>query len=237
MDPSAALKRFYKTVAVVEEDNGFLVTLDGRQLKTPAKRSLIMPSQDLAEAVATEWDSQEKEIMPITMPMMALASTAIDRIGEQRAGVLKQIAKYGETDLVCYWAEDPEELAKRQAETWMPFIEWAKETFGVELKTQTGIMHLPQDKGTFEAFYEAINIYNDWELAALSSATHCTGSIVIALSLMHEEIGAKEAFEVSQVDETYQIELWGEDWEAKERREVIQQDLENVQSFLAMIRN
>lgn len=232
MDPSAALKRFYKTVAFEESDDGYFVTLDGHQLKSPAKRPMPLPSQDIAKALVQEWDTQDELINPSTMPVMALVSTAVDRIGQQRNGVVEQIAKYGETDLVCYWASDPEELAIRQAKAWTPLIEWTKDRFDIPLKTQTGIMHLPQPEGTFDAFQRIIDQYNDWELAALSSATHCTGSIVIALALMNKHLDAQAAFEVSQIDETYQIELWGEDWEAKDRRETILRDLNNVTRFL-----
>jgi len=169
------------------------------------------------------------------MPVMALVSTAVDRIGQLRSGVVEQIAKYAETDLICYWSDNADELAARQAKTWTPFIEWAKDTLGLDLQTQTGIMHLAQPKATFEKTLKIVNDYNDWELAALSSATHCTGSIIISLALLKDHINAKEAFEASQVDETYQIELWGEDWEAKDRREVIQQDLDNTVSYLKLL--
>lgn len=235
MDSSVALKRFYKEVTFEKDSEGFRVKLDGRQLKTPGKRSLLLPTESLAQSIANEWDAQEEQIAPITMPMMALVSTAIDRIGTLREGVMDQIAKYGETDLICYWTDAPEDLAVRQAKTWTPFLEWTQEKYGIELKTQTGIMHVAQPEGTYDAFLNVINAYNDWELAALSSATHCTGSIVIALALLEQHIDAQQAFDASQVDETYQIELWGEDWEAKDRREVILADLKNVTAYMGML--
>lgn len=235
MDPSAKLKRFYKKVDIEQHGDDFCVTLDGRQLKSPAKRQMLLPSQAMAEALAQEWDAQEKEINPMTMPVMALTATAVDRIGQQRDGVLEQIAKYGGTDLICYWADDPEELTRRHAEAWTPLLEWTRNTYDIELKTQTGIMHVAQPDGTIDAFHRIIAAYNDWELAALSSATHCTGSIVIALALMNKHLDAERAFEVSQIDETYQIELWGEDWEAKDRRKTILNDLHDVERFLGFL--
>ncbi len=235
MSSSDALKRFYKEVAVVKDGDGFRVTLDGRQLKTPAKRSLLLPTEKLANTLAKEWDDQDEHIVPLTMPMMALVSTAIDRIGQLRDGVIEQIAKYAETDLICYWTEDPEDLAVRQSKTWTPFIGWAKDTFGVEFKIHTSMMTSDQPEGIVDAFLKEINKYNDWELAALSSATHCTGSLVIALALLKKHIDATQAFEASQVDETYQIELWGEDWEAKDRREVIQKDLINIVKYMTLL--
>ncbi len=235
MDPSAPLKRFYKAVAVEPVEDGFRVTLDGRELKSPAKRVMPLPTRALAEALAAEWDAQEEHIKPLSMPHMALASTAVDRIGQLRDGVIKQIAKYAESDLICYWTADPEDLAIRQAQAWTPLLEWVEELSGIKLRTQNGIMHIEQPEGTFETFRALVEEYDDWRLAALSNATHCTGSLVIALALLKKHITPQQAFDVSQIDETYQIELWGEDWEAKERREVIQKDLNNITAFMEML--
>lgn len=237
MDPSAPLRRFYKTVGVVKDDNGFRVTLDERQLKTPAKRDLLVPSEKLAHALAKEWEDQGEHIKPLTMPFMALASTAVDRIGQLRDGVIEQIAKYAETDLICYWTIEPKDLAQRQADTWLPYIDWAKKTLGAEFKTQTGVIHIDQPENTLESIKNTVNTYTDWELAALSIATHCTGSVIIGLALMKSHISALEAFEASQVDETYQIEQWGEDWEALDRRKVIQKDLDSIVSFLSLLKS
>ncbi|SCA55262.1 F1-ATPase chaperone protein [Candidatus Terasakiella magnetica] len=237
MDSSAALKRFYKTVGVEQDGDGYRVTLDGRQLKSPAKRSFLLPTKALADELAKEWDAQEEHIQPLTMPMMALASTAVDRIGQLRDGVIEQIAKYGETDLICYWTDDPEDLAKRQAKAWTPYIKWAKEKYDAELTTQTGILHIEQPESSLKALTTAVHAFDDWELSGLSSATHSTGSLILALALAEGHINAKQAFEDSQVDETYQIELWGEDWEAKDRREVIQRDLQAVVNWLALVRS
>jgi len=235
MDPSAPLRRFYKTVAVEKSSDGFRVTLDQRHLKTPAKRDLVIPSEKLAHALAKEWDDQEEHIKPLTMPYMALASTAVDRIGQLRDGVIEQLAKYAETDLICYWSIEPIDLAKRQEKTWQPFIDWAKDTFDAEFKTQTGVIHIEQPTKTLDAIKSTVNTYTDWELAALSIATHCTGSIIIGLALMRGHISAIEAFNASQVDETFQIEQWGEDWEATDRREVIQRDLDSIISYLILL--
>ena len=89
----AGRTRFYKFVGVeaVEAPPGskqqgtmYKVTLDNRNLRTPAGNALLLPSLPLALAIAAEWDAQAanhpKGIQPATMPMMILASTAIDQI-------------------------------------------------------------------------------------------------------------------------------------------------------------
>ncbi|NVJ90230.1 MAG: ATPase [Methylocystaceae bacterium] len=236
MNSSNALKRIYKTVTVEKDSDGFHVLLDGRKLKSPAKRNFALPTQSLAKALAEEWNAQGEHIDPQTMPLMALASTAVDRIGQLRDGVVDQIAKYAETDLICYWTDDPQDLAIRQAEAWTPHLKWVKDHLGVELKTQTGVLHLQQPQETLDAFRKTVESFNDWELSGLSISTHCTGSLVLGLALIKGHIDHDRAFEDSQLDETYQIEKWGEDWEAADRRAVIRRDLKSVVKWMELIR-
>ena len=52
-------KRFWKDSRVVALDAGFAIELDGRRVKTPAKSELVLPTRDMADAVALEWDAQQ----------------------------------------------------------------------------------------------------------------------------------------------------------------------------------
>ena len=82
--PAPAAKRFYKETGIAEETKGFVVTLDGRQLRSPARNALILPTKALALAVAAEWDAQTDLIEPIAMPLMSLAATAVDQVAKER---------------------------------------------------------------------------------------------------------------------------------------------------------
>ena len=62
-------KRFWKEAVVVPLSGGFTIELDGRSVKTPAKRALILPTGAMADAVAAEWQAQEGVIKPNTMPV------------------------------------------------------------------------------------------------------------------------------------------------------------------------
>ena len=53
------LKRFWTEASVSETEGGYAVLLDGRGVKTPAKTSLVVPTVELARAIADEWDAQE----------------------------------------------------------------------------------------------------------------------------------------------------------------------------------
>ena len=138
------LKRFWTEASVSEAEEGYAVLLDGRGVKTPAKTSLVVPTVELARAIAEEWDAQEGTIDPTTMPFTRSANAAIDKVTHQFDEVVNLLAEYGETDLLCYRADAPIELTQRQAEAWDPLLGWAKDTFGADLSPAKGVMFVEQ---------------------------------------------------------------------------------------------
>lgn len=231
-----AMRRFYSSVAVIERNGGFGITLDGRPLRTPAKADLSLPTRALAEAVAEEWRVQEGPINPHGMPLTRLASTAIDRIAPDRAPVVDDLAGYAETDLLCYRAGDQPELAARQAEAWQPLLDWAAERFGVRLAITGDISPLPQSAEAMDALRAAVEALKPMMLAGLHAATAAAGSVVVGLALAEGLIDAERAFEISALDESFQIERWGEDSEAVARRRAVLEDLRAAARFMALCR-
>lgn len=126
-------KRFWKTVGVEPEGAGFAVALDGRRVKTPAKAPLVVPTQAMAGAIAAEWDAQVEVVDPLSMPNTRSANAAIDKVTIQFAEVADMLAEYGDSDLLCYRAETPEELVARQSENWDAALDWAAEALGARL--------------------------------------------------------------------------------------------------------
>src|SRR5262249_1260320 len=122
----ALKKRFYEAVAVREEPDGYAVLLDGRLVRTPARRTLAAPPRPLPEAIADEWRGQGQFIDPAGMPMTRLANTIIDGVADANAEVAAEIARYLGSDLVCYRATTPQGLVARQAQHWDPILAWAK---------------------------------------------------------------------------------------------------------------
>ena len=234
------MKRVYQTVlaepAPADLGAGFLVRLDGRPLRSPAKAVLLLPSEPLARAVAEEWDAQEAEIRPAEMPLTALATTAIDLVVPHRAQVIDELAAYAETDLVCYHAERPPALVARQKAAWLPLVDWAALTLDAPLKVTQGILPAAQPPEALAALRSAVAALDDHDLTALSSATKAAASLVIGLALSRGRLTAEQAFEAAELDESYQMELWGEDAEALERRAAILADLEAAERFMALLR-
>jgi chaperone required for assembly of F1-ATPase len=208
-------KRFWQTAAAVPVPGGFAIALDARRVQTPAKAPLIVPTRALADAIAAEWDKQTDKIDPRTMPATRAANAAIDKVGPQRADVIRNIADYGDSDLLCYRATEPAALVARQSAAWDPLLQWAAETLGAPLTARPGVMHLPQAPAALAALTAEVGARDDFGLAALSELVSISGSLVLGLAVARGHLDADHAFDLSRIDEVWQIEQWGADDEAK----------------------
>jgi len=231
------MKRFYKNAAVEKLGDGFTVALDGRAIKTPAKQLLAIGIEELAEAVAAEWRAQKDEIRHDSMPMMRFVCTALDRVTPNRTEVIFETVKFCETDLLCYWAAQPKELAQRQAENWQPLLDWAETRYGASLSTTTGLSPIAQDETALARLRAAVEAVNDLTLTGLHVATAASGSLVVALALLEQEIDTQHAWAASHVDERWQLERWGEDAELAERLQGLRREISAAGEFLALSRS
>lgn len=209
-------KRFWKEAQATEIEGGFTVTLDGRAVKTPAKHALIMPSLALAQAVATEWDAQEGEVLPQTMPVTRATNAAIDKVTTQRVEVADLLAAYGDSDLLCYRAESPVGLVARQSDTWDPLLDWAHTTFGVRLVPTVGLMPKPQDPSDLKKLADEVHALDAFTLTAFHDLVGLSGSLIIGFAALRDHGDIDDLWQASRVDEVWQEEQWGEDEEATE---------------------
>ena len=230
------MKRRFARAAAIETEAGCGSALDGQPASTPMRRALAVPSRSLAEAIAAEWQAQGDEIVPGTMPLTQLAATALDRIEHRREEVIDELVAYGSTDLLCYRAENPPELARREHEAWQPLLDWLALRFDAPLAVTSGVVHKPQSPDALAALRAAIAARSSWELAAMALAAHAAGSIVLALALAEGRIEPETAWSLSLMDELYQAELWGIDPLAVARREGIRQDIIAAHEFLRLFR-
>lgn len=230
--PKAAIKRFYKQAAAVETEKGWGVALDGRFVRTPSQKPLLLPAKPLAEAIASEWNAQGEKIHPESMPMMQYACSAIDYVQPFRHDVLAELRNYSETDLLCYRADDTPALAGRQAEQWNPVLEWAEERFAIQPQLAGGVMPVEQDAAMLDKLAAEAGRRDDFHFCALWLATKHTASLLLALAVLEGRIPAEQAFALSRLEETFQNEQWGEDDEARQKRESAAQDMVEIGRFL-----
>ena len=231
------MKRFYKGARSAPAEGGFGVFLDDRPVMTPGKRLLTVPRAALGDAIAGEWSAQEETVDPMSMPLTRFANTALDIVNERRDEVTAEIAGYGETDLVCYRVERPDELRRRQEAAWDPLVDWIGEQCGVRLEVTTGLIPAPQPPDAVEALCARVTALDDFALAAFQRATGALGSVVLALAMTNGRLGAEDAWAASTIDEAYQAERWGEDSEALDAREVLRSELLAADRFIRLCRS
>ncbi len=228
------MKRFWREAHVVEQDDGFAIALDGKPVRTPGKKTLVVPSQTLADAIAVEWNAQDDEVEPYEMRLTQLANSTVDGVAARRAEVTDDVARHGATDLVCYRATEPPELIERQSAGWQPVVDWITTELEIRLEIVSGVVPAPQSQATLDAFHAAVSAFDDFPLTGLHAATTACGSLVIAFALARGRLDAEAAWSLSQLDETYQIERWGEDAEAADRRTRLLADIEVASRFMAL---
>ena len=229
-------KRFWKDAAVVEVEGGFTVELDGRRVKTPAKRPLTLPTRAMAEAVAAEWQAQEKQIDPRTMPVTKTANAAIDKVAVQKDEVVEMLAAYGDSDLLCYRAESPEELVARQDAQWDPMLDWAAAHLGAKLEPRRGIMHAPQDPQALAELYRRTAALDAFELAAFHDLVSLTGSLVLGFAALEQTHAPEDIWGLSRLDETWQAEQWGRDDIAEAEAEIKRQAFLHACAMIVLCR-
>lgn len=227
-------KRFWKQALASPCDGGFTVTLDGRAVKTPAKRLLVLPTMAMAEVIATEWDAQQGRVKPETMPATRAANSAIDNVAIQFAAVAHDLARYGETDLLCYRATGPQELIDLQADAWDPLLDWSTAALRAPLIATAGVMHIRQPETSIAKLTAQVHAFTPFQLAAVHDLIAISGSLILALAVTRGRLSLDEAWRLSRIDETWQNELWGVDEDAAALESLKRQALAEAARFFAL---
>ncbi|TNM62133.1 ATP12 family chaperone protein [Aliirhizobium smilacinae] len=213
-------KRFYKEVSIVEDEGGHAVHLDGRPVKTPAKAALAVPTVRAAELLRDEWANQVEVIDPRTMPVTRLINTAIDGVAVESQAVFEDILRFSSSDMLCYRAENPENLVLRQQNQWDPVLDWVADRHGARFELIEGVMPKEQPREATAAFSSALRKYEmPIELAVLHTVTTLTGSAILALAFAEGHLSAEDVWGIAHLEEDWTAEHWGEDAEAQNRRE------------------
>lgn len=229
------MKRFWRNARAVADGANWTVTLDGRPVRTPAREPLLLPTEALAVAVAQEWDAQEDEVKPGAMVLTGLSNAAIDRIALDRPAFAAELARYAESDLLCYRADAPPELVARQVQVWGPILDWAARRYDVAFTVTAGLIHRPQPPATLVRIGEAYAALDAFRLAALSSIVTITGSAVVGLAVVEGALDGEDAWKAGQLDETWQAEQWGDDPLAAAARQDRRAALNGALRLLALL--
>ncbi len=215
--------------------DGFEILLDNRTVRTPARAALVLPNARLAEAVAAEWEAQNEDIDPRSMPLTGLANAAIDQVAPDCRAFAEPLARYAETELLCYRADTPASLVAAQAAAWDPLLAWAESRYDVAFTLVEGVIHRPQPPATVARLGEAITARDAFELAALSPIVTISGSLVIALAILKGALDPEAAFDAAHLDALWQEQRWGADAEALKARSLHRRDFDAACRFLRLL--
>ncbi len=233
-NPPRLPKRVYKAVAVEKDSEAFVIRLDGKIAKTRAGKALGARSRALADAVAAEWNAQAEHINLAQMPMTRFAMTARDL--ESDAAIWREAAlAFLKSDLLCYRAEEPAELAERQRAAWDPILDWCAFALSIRLRTGAGVGFVDQPEEAHFAARKAISATSAEQALALKAAAEISGSAVIALALLNRSFPTDQLFAASRIDEAFQVERWGFDSEAEARERRLKQDFLDAARFLSLL--
>ncbi len=213
------MKRFYREAAAVEGPDGWHVALDGRQVRTQGARVLVLPNRRLAELLTSEWAAQGEEIDPRSLPMRDLADYALDVVAQDPAAAVAALLRYAETDTLCYRADPDEPLWKRQQAVWEPLLSMCEAREGIRFQRVSGVMHRAQDDSALAALRARLEALNYLTLAALTTLASLSASLVIGIAALEPDADGEALWNAANLEEDWQAELWGRDWEAEERRE------------------
>ncbi|XP_032354895.1 ATP synthase mitochondrial F1 complex assembly factor 2 isoform X1 [Camelus ferus] len=217
-------KRFYQNVSIAQGEGGFEINLDHRKLRTPGAKIFTVPSEALAVAVATEWDSQQDTIRPYTMHLTTLCNTALDNPTQRdKDQLIRAAVKFLDTDTICYRVEEPEALAELQRREWDPVAEWAERRYSVEIGSSTSILGPSIPARTREVLASHLASYSMWALQGIEFVVTQLKSIVLTLGLLDRHLTVEQAVLLSRLEEEYQIQKWGSiewahDYERQELR-------------------
>lgn len=230
-----APKRFWTSTDTTSVDGGFGVVLDGRPVRTPAKALLSVPTEALAQRIAAEFDAQTDIIDPNTMPFTRTANSAVDKVMVQHGAVADMLAEYGDSDLLCYRAGEPNGLVSRQSAQWDPLLDWAAETLGARLEPRTGVMHVAQSQDALDKLRAQVHAMTAFELAAFHDLVSLSGSLIIGFAAKLDVQAPEALWDISRVDEIWQQEQWGVDEDAREMAEIKRNAFLHAHEFTGLI--
>ena len=211
-------KRFYASAGVAEAEGGFAVTLDGKPIRTPSGRQVVVPNREIAEAIAAEWNAQGETIDPLTMPLTRFANS----VGAERWSIASRRSPTTSQNIsarICC------SIAPAIPKRWSP----GKPRIGTRScsgrRTSSARISFsprgscmspsrsPRSRRRARRFPA-----DPWSIAALHVVTTLTGSALLALALCHGVRSADEVWAAAHVDEDWNIEKWGVDEEVAARR-------------------
>lgn len=223
-------------VVPVSGSEKFEIQIDGQTLLTPAQHGLRFVSEELANAVALEWQIQDNKkrpsrdtyILPETCPLTCLVFTEIDRVSLRPESFVVEIMNYFNSELVCFRVPEPEDLVMRQSNAWDPVLDWLERRYGVRLEVSQNLLSESCSHDSRERLETIVTGFTGAGLTALQDLTSSLGSATLALAVLDGHVSVGGAYDLADLERIYQAEIWGWDPDVEAARAHKKMDLEHT---------
>ena len=181
----------------------------------------------------------EEVIDPASLPLRDLTDYAIDMVTADPARVADTLVAYAETDTLCYRADPDEPFYTRQIAVWEPLLSAFEAANGIALVRVSGVLHRPQPAPALAVLQNRLLTLDPFTMAGVEVMAKLAASLVTALAALDAR-GEDEPLALWQaacLEEEWQADLWGRDWEAEERRARREADFLRACAFVRLARN
>ena len=225
-------RRFYKQALYEKQGRTWQVMLDDKALRTPARQVLRLPTEKLAIVLAEEWQDQQDRINPDQMPLTKLANVAQDHVAPDKVPSAGELMRFAANDVICFRVAEPKRLQELQASKCDPWLDWAAQEFGARLGVTNELRPPDMPLAALENMRNAALKLDPFTLTALLHAVSILGSAVLGFAMVQNQMDAKTAFDLSRIEEDWQIKQWGDDDEALLRSENMPVALRSSYEFM-----
>ena len=152
-------------------------------------------------------------------------------IALHREELVDRLTDFARTDVMLFLSTD-KKLLEEQKSKWLPIVNWVNQTVNTHFKPTTSLDVSPVSKNFLADFKTYIRAFSDKEMTVFYTAALDMHSVLLALALVKGKIDAKQAFELSEMEELFQARNWGKEAVAEARRRAIRDKLQEAQAYL-----
>ena len=153
-------------------------------------------------------------------------------VSQHRSEIIERMVNFSLTDTLLFRSPDAVELIEEERKVWDPIVDWAKEKMATDFKTSESLEVPVENNASLPRLQVFLESLSDKELVAFYEVSKITKSVLLAAAFVKRKVNAEDTFKAAFLEEIWQADKWGHDKHADERRDVIMQELKDVEVFL-----
>ena len=202
---------------LLKSENGFYnLYLNEVKVKTPEKRLFDFTNKMYPELILSEIKNSKFKNLNESF-YYNIYSLAKDKISTNKFKYVEEVLKYVNTDLICYWEEQPKDIYSLQVKNWKSQLNKLKRE-ELYFNYTTNIMPIVQNLQSIKLLKEKIVNLDFISLSCLLMITQVTGSVLLGYLYLTNKINPNDLFKNAYLHEIWQSEKWGIVEEENEKR-------------------